>query len=119
MHSDASQPLPFYPIGTILALTKSRHSQLQENVFFLAGRSECNLTGVKLKLTIKTPIRWLSMGKQRKLALAPATSPFPPISFPMIFVYYKDSITQISRALVRWVTCCDFDVENRVHAAGN
>ena len=77
LHSEASHPLPFYPIGTIFALNWSWHNWswhygLHEDVIGFMWVALCaNWQGWKPKVTTKTLGRWLCKGKQHLLAYFP------------------------------------------------
>jgi hypothetical protein len=46
LHSEASHPLPLYPIGAIFALDRIWHYELHEDVLgFMLGRSGANWQG--------------------------------------------------------------------------
>jgi hypothetical protein len=72
LHSEASHPLPFYPIGTIFAFNLSWHYELHEDVLGFMWVALCaNWQGCKPIVTTKTPREWLCMGKQHMLAYIP------------------------------------------------
>jgi hypothetical protein len=72
LHSEASHPLPFYPIGTIFALYWSWHYELHDDVLGFMRVALCaNWQGWKPTVTTKTLGRWLCMGKQHMLAYIP------------------------------------------------